>query len=87
MDTLIKIAKRVPPGDRWVLLSDNTGGSFGILEGITEVLEAYFHKTSYVGNYHIAPRDDGGAIYIIEHRADEAPPRRLYDIYNEKVYD
>ena len=55
METVINehnelIATRVPPGDRWKLVSDPKKQVYPTL---TETLEAFLHKTGFKGEYRL----------------------------------
>lgn len=80
------IAVRVPEGDRWRLVSpDGRPISDTIIDGIVEAMSTYMRTHNYMGDYKLAPRDQGGRIYIIKEVQVELPkeaPKR-YDLYGE----
>lgn len=78
------IGVRVPEGDRWkIVLPD--GKWSDVIEGIVEAMSMYMRTHNYLGDYRLAPRDQGGRIYIIKEVQVEIPkeaPKR-YDLYGE----
>ena len=73
------IATRVPPGDRWSLVSDKTK----VYNSITDTLEAYFQLTRRACEYRLAPLK--GELYAVHSQEVEIapePPKR-YDIYGD----
>jgi hypothetical protein len=74
----IKVAKRVPPGDRWTPL-DNTSV---ILESLTDVLEYVYQKNGSTQFYMDAKE---GFTYVItkEEKIIEPEPDKKYSLYGE----
>lgn len=74
----IKVAKRVPPGDRWTPL-DNTSV---ILDSLTDVLEYIYQKN---GNTQFYMDAREGFTYVIqqEERVIEPEPEKKYSLYGE----
>jgi hypothetical protein len=74
----IKIAKRVPPGDRWTPL-DNTSV---ILDSLTDVLEYIYQKN---GNTQFYMDAREGFTYVIqqEEKVIEPEPEKKYSLYGE----
>mgnify|MGYP000497920594 CR=1 FL=1 len=74
----IKVAKRVPPGDRWTPL-DNTSV---ILESLTDVLEYVYQKN---GNTQFYMDAREGFVYVItkEEKIIEPEPDKKYSLYGE----
>lgn len=74
----IKVAKRVPPGDRWTPL-DNTSV---VLDSLTDVLEYIYQKN---GNTQFYMDAKEGFTYIIqtEERVIEPEPEKKYSLYGE----
>jgi len=74
----IKVAKRVPPGDRWTPL-DNTSV---ILESLTDVLEYVYQKN---GNTQFYMDAREGFTYVItkEEKIIEPEPDKKYSLYGE----
>ena len=85
METVINehnelIAVRVPPGDRWKLVSDPKKQ---VHPTLTETLEAFFHKTGFKGEYRLAPLSS--ELYAISTKQIELeePKQKTYSIYGE----
>lgn len=83
------IAKRIPPGDRWVLVTEEnlmdpiTMKPKAPIEGLTRALNQYMKRTKFKGAYRLEPLE--GALYIIKTRNVPLPqtdPER-WDIYGE----
>ena len=74
----VKVAKRVPPGDRWSPL-DNTSV---ILESLTDVLEYIYQKN---GNTQFYMDAKEGFTYVIrqEQKVIEPEPDKKYSLYGE----
>ena len=74
----VKVAKRVPPGDRWTPL-DNTSV---ILESLTDVLEYVYQKN---GNTQFYMDAREGITYVIktEEKVIEPQPDKKYSLYGE----
>lgn len=74
----VKVAKRVPPGDRWTPL-DNTSV---ILESLTDVLEYVYQKN---GNTQFYMDAREGFVYVItkEEKIIEPEPDKKYSLYGE----
>ena len=74
-----KIAKRVPPGDRWQPL-DNPQVT---LQSLTEVLEYVYQKT---GNTQFYMDAREGFTYIIdtEERVIQTEPEKKWSLYGEE---
>lgn len=75
------IATRVPPGDRWSLVTDSKKI---IHKSITETLEAYFMETKYVGEYRLAPMES--KLYVIKKIEEEVIPEppKQFSIYGDR---
>ena len=78
MDQIVKtvIANRVPPGDRWNLVGDN---SDNIQDTLMDALEAFYIKTGYTGDFYFSPRE--GKIFKVGFEEAPAPPPKRYSIY------
>lgn len=76
------IAVRVPPGDRWNLVSDSRKI---IHETLTEALEAYFNTTKFTGEYRLAPLDS--KLYAIKMIEEEIIPEapKTFNIYGDPL--
>ena len=74
----VKVAKRVPPGDRWTPL-DNTSVT---LESLTDVLEYIYQKN---GNTQFYMDAREGFTYVIqqEQKVIEPEPEKKYSLYGE----
>ena len=74
-----KVAKRVPPGDRWQPL-DNPQVT---LQSLTEVLEYVYQKT---GNTQFYMDAKDGYTYIIdtEERVIQPEPEKKWSLYGEE---
>ena len=74
----VKVAKRVPPGDRWTPL-DNTSV---ILDSLSDVLEYIYQKN---GNTQFYMDAREGFTYVIqtEKRVIEPEPEKKYSLYGE----
>ena len=55
----VLIAERVPPGDNWKLVIDQTN----TIEGLVQALTQYMRKTKFKGNYRLEPLQ--GKLYAI----------------------
>ena len=67
-EELVLIAKRRPPGDCWVLLSDpNT-----VYPSLTEALEGYFQETQQPCDFRLSPIK--GELYAIATTIAEIKP-------------
>ena len=75
------IATRVPPGDRWTLVSD---ARKVIYSNITDALEAYFNYCQFKGEYRLAPLESKlFAIKTVEEEVKPDPLKRL-NLYGDK---
>lgn len=74
----VKVAQRVPPGDRWTPL-DNTSV---ILDSLTDVLEYIYQKN---GNTQFYMDAREGFTYVInkEEKVIEPEPQKTYSLYGE----
>jgi len=67
-EELVLIAKRVPPSDRWSLITDpNT-----IYPSLTEALEGYFQETQQPCDFRLSPIK--GELYAIVSTVAEIKP-------------
>ena len=67
-EELVLIAKRRPPGDSWVLLSDPTY----VYPSLTDALEGYFQETQYPCDFRLSPIK--GELYAIVSTVAEIKP-------------
>jgi hypothetical protein len=88
----IRIARRMPPGDRWkieleegytIMATFTDAQKEKIHSSLTEVLEAYMTLTGWKGEYRLAPLK--GELYIIQNEEQEIipVPEKKYSIYGE----
>ena len=74
------IAKRVPPGDQWVLIKDPKKEVF---KSITDALEGFHQQTGFKGSYRLDPLDSKlYAIQKSEVEIKEIKPK-TYSLYGE----
>ena len=83
-EELILIAERVPPSDRWALLSDPNH----IYSSLTEVLEGYFEELGGLTcDFRLSPMK--GKLYAIDSVVVEKelppppPPPKKFNIYGD----
>lgn len=74
-EVLELIAERVPPGDRWRLVGDQT-----VHPSLTEALNAWFVKTKEKAEFRLAPLDS--KLYVIR-TEEKAPEIKTFDLYGE----
>ena len=68
IEQLVLIAKRVPLGDNWKLLSDpNT-----VYSSLTEALEGYFQETQHPCDFRLSPIK--GELYAVSTTVAEIKP-------------
>ena len=74
-----RVAKRVPPGDRWSPLDNTTV----ILESLTDVLEYVYQKQ---GNSQFFMDAREGFVYVIdtEEKIVEPEPTKIWSLYGEE---
>jgi hypothetical protein len=74
----VKVAKRVPPGDRWAPLDNTTV----ILESLTDVLE-YVYQKNDTTQFYMDARE--GYVYVIktEEKVIQPEPEKKYSLYGE----
>ena len=73
-----KVAKRVPPGDRWTPLDNSSL----VLDSLTDVLEYVYQKN---GNTQFYMDAREGFTYVIkqEEKVIEPEPQKSYSLYGE----
>jgi|TARA_B110000908_G_scaffold57381_1_gene69957 hypothetical protein len=73
-----RVAKRVPPGDRWSPLDNSTV----LLESLTDVLEYVYQKQ---GNSQFFMDAREGFVYVIdtEEKIIEPEPTKTWSLYGE----
>jgi len=74
----VKVAKRVPPGDRWTPLDNDSV----VLDSLTDVLEYVYQKN---GNTQFYMDAREGFTYVIqqEEKVIEPEPEKKYSLYGE----
>jgi hypothetical protein len=74
----VKVAKRVPPGDRWTPLDNNTV----VLESLTDVLE-YVYQKNDITQFYMDARE--GCVYVVktEEKVIQPEPEKKYSLYGE----
>jgi hypothetical protein len=80
------IARRVPPGDNWMLCTPDGTVIFDTeypkgFPSLTHVLEGYFVKHQYKGNFVISPSK--GEIYMITTEKFTPEPPKRFTIYGD----
>ncbi len=74
-----RVAKRVPPGDRWTPLSNSTV----VLDSLTDVLEFIYQED---GNTQFYMDAREGFVYIVntEEKVIEPEPEKKWSLYGEE---
>lgn len=74
----VLIAQRVPPGDRWSLINEDT-----VHKSLTETLEAYFQKIKEPCEFRLAPLK--GELYMITTKEEtvKVEPPKKFNIYGD----
>jgi hypothetical protein len=74
----ILIAQRVPPGDRWSLIDEDT-----VHKSLTETLEAYFQKVNQPCEFRLVPLK--GELYVITTKEEtvKVEPPKKFNIYGD----
>jgi hypothetical protein len=74
----VLIAQRVPPGDRWSLIDEDT-----VHKSLTETLEAYFQKVNQPCEFRLAPLK--GELYVITTKEEtvKVEPPKKFNIYGD----
>ena len=75
----VKVAKRVPPGDRWTPLDNETV----ILDSLTDVLE-YVYQKQGITQFYMDARE--GFTYVIktEEKVIQPEPTKKWSLYGEE---
>ena len=81
VDNFILIARRVPPGDRWRLVSEEPDGV--VHTTLTDALEAYMRKSGFKGDYKLAPMKSELYAIATEEIEIKPEPIKTYSIYGE----
>jgi hypothetical protein len=74
----VLIAQRVPPGDSWSLIDEDT-----VHKSLTETLEAYFQKVQKPCEFRLAPLK--GELYVITTKEEtvKVEPPKKFNIYGD----
>ena len=81
VDNFILIARRVPPGDRWRLVSEEPDGV--VHTTLTDALEAYMRNSGFKGDYKLAPMKSELYAIATEEIEIKPEPIKTYSIYGE----
>ena len=81
IEDLVLIARRVPPGDRWRLVSEEPDGAIHVT--LTDALEAYMRKSGFKGDYKLAPMKSELYAIATEEIEIKPEPIKTYSIYGE----
>jgi len=73
------IAERVPPGDNWKLVIDQTN----TIEGLVMALTMYMRKTKFKGHYRLEPLNGKLFAIITEEITIPEPEPEKFDLYGE----
>ena len=79
-EEVVLIAKRRPPGDSWVLLSDPNH----VYTSLTDALEGYFQETQQPCDFRLSPIK--GELYAINSKVVEKappPPPKKFNMYGD----
>ena len=80
-EEVVLIAKRRPPGDQWVLLSDPNH----VYTSLTDVLEGYFQEVGEIQcDFRLSPMK--GELYAIDSKVVEKappPPPKKFNMYGD----
>ena len=79
-EEVVLIAKRRPPGDSWVLLSDPNH----VYTSLTDALEGYFQETQQPCDFRLSPIK--GELYAIDSKVVEKalpPPPKKFNMYGD----
>ena len=74
------IARRVPPGDQWILVDDTADT---VHSSITDALEAWFSRTNEKAEFRLAPLDSKLYVIRTEEKELEKPKPKKFNLYGE----
>lgn len=76
-----RVAKRIPPGDRWGAIFETADGSL-VFDSLTDVLEYTFQS---LGNTQFYMDAREGYVYIVDNKEKvvEVEPEKKYSLYGE----
>tara|TARA_Y100000389_G_scaffold117988_1_gene115143 strand:- start:1200 stop:1457 length:258 start_codon:yes stop_codon:yes gene_type:complete len=74
------IARRVPPGDNWILVDDSADT---VHASLTDALEAWFSMHGDKAEFRLAPLDSKLYAIRYEERQVEQPKPKKFNLYGE----
>ena len=74
------IARRVPPGDNWILVDDSADT---VHTSLTDALEAWFSMAGEKVEFRLAPLDSKLYAIRFEERQVEQPKPKKFNLYGE----
>ena len=74
------IARRVPPGDNWILTADETDT---VLHSLTDALESWFGMSGEKVEFRLAPLDSKLYAIRYEQKQIEQPIPKKFNLYGE----
>jgi len=74
------IARRVPPGDNWILVDDSADT---VHTSLTDALEAWFSMSGEKVEFRLAPLDSKLYAIRYEERQVEQPKPKKFNLYGE----
>lgn len=74
------IARRVPPGDNWILVNDETDT---VHTSLTNALEAWFTVSGEKAEFRLAPLDSKLYVIRYEQKQIEQPRPKKFNLYGE----
>tara|TARA_R110002012_G_scaffold315144_3_gene528568 strand:- start:1136 stop:1393 length:258 start_codon:yes stop_codon:yes gene_type:complete len=74
------IARRVPPGDNWILVDDSADT---VHPSLTDALEAWFSMAGEKVEFRLAPLDSKLYAIRYEERQVEQPKPKKFNLYGE----
>ena len=74
------IARRVPPGDNWILVDDSADT---VHTSLTDALEAWFSIAGEKAEFRLAPLDSKLYAIRFEERQVQQPKPKKFNLYGE----
>mgnify|MGYP000008528940 FL=1 len=74
------IARRVPPGDNWILIDDSADT---VHNSLTDALEAWFSMHGDKAEFRLAPLDSKLYAIRYEQKQIEQPKPKKFNLYGE----
>ena len=74
------IARRVPPGDNWILVADPNDT---VHTSLTDALEAWFSMAEEIVEFRLAPLDSKLYAIRYEEKQIEQPKPKKFNLYGE----